>query len=197
MSLTAALEDLERIARNPAEAAATFAGRAHSRTLEIFWRCHVPLLVFYPLAALICPYSYVFGRGPNIRVHALLPLAVVLLVLMQAALFDRVLEYSRHRTLREDGQPDHSQLAFYLHLPLSAGGLFFLIHPVLGYIMLFSAVIYSVTLSINAQCRARRLNLARVLTAYLAAAILPLAALALVALMYNIVHTISVLRGLE
>ena len=197
MNPVAALEDLERIARSPTEAIQSFVGRGRSRTWEIFWQRHVPLLALYPISALLCPYSHIFGRGPSLSTHVLLPLGLVLCILAQAALFDRVLEYSSHRTLEVEDGPDFSQIAFYLHLPLSAGGAFFLIHPGVGYLMLFAAAAYCVSLAIGAQCRARGINLARALTAYLSAAILPLLGLLGLALLYNIYHTAVVLRGLE
>lgn len=197
MTLTLALDDLERMARSPTEAIAAFVGRGRSRSWAVFRERHLPLLVFYPLAGLLCPYSYVFGRGPNFAMHVLVPFTLALLALVQAVLFDRILEYESHRTLEVEGEPDHSQLALYLHLPVSAGGLFFFIHPVFGYLLLFAALAYSTTLSLTEQARARNISLARSITAYIKAALLPLLALTTIALLLNVFNTVAILRGLD
>ncbi len=196
MSLARALDDLELLARDREAALDTFARRGRERSWDIFRRIHLPLLLLYPAAALLCPLSYILGRGPSLT-GVLVPAMLVVVFLVQAALFDRVLEYGSHRTLESEEEPRFAQIALYFHLPLSAGGIFFLILPALGYIMLLLGALFCVGLSIFAQSRARGVSLARALTAYISAALLPLSLLFVLAVVYNLYHTVAVLRGLN
>lgn len=197
MNLARALEDLQRIGRDPAGALTMFAASRHIRTRAILWQLHLPLLAAYPVAALLCPYSYVFGSGPSLKAHILVPLLLVAVFLLQAMLFDRVLEYSGPRPVELEPLPDHSQLALRFHLPLCGAGIFFFLHPALGYVMLLATALYCAGLALRMQCVARGISYARALTAYVSAATLPMLGLVALLAVWNVWRTLSIIRGLD
>jgi len=190
--------ELNGIFQNPADAAFAYRDAPPESARGLFFRAHLPLLLTYPLAALACPYSWITRGGISIKYHILAPLIPVLGALLIAIIHDKILEYSRPPELHDPERYRRgSNLSLYLHLPLAAAGMFFIVHPGFGYLMLFVALAYSIPLSIVLNARVREISLARSITTYLNALSFPLIPIVLLALIYSLTSGWSVFQELK
>lgn len=169
--------------------------------LRLFLRLHAPLLVVFPLAGVLCPAVHVGLGRFSIALHCVVPLVFVLGALAFAALFDQIVRYAGHPTMpppaaSSDGELRARNIALFLHLPLSATGVFFFLHPLLGYLMLLIALVYSLWIAIEATAIFYELSRARVLVHMINTVLLGLVPLAVIVLAGNLLRNILFIKDI-
>ena len=196
--LAEARRQLAAIFREPEVAVREYLRRSHENSaLALFLRLHLPLLTIYPVAALLCPAIH-FGPGRfSFALQVVAPLVLVLGALLFAVIFDQVARFSLHPQLEEDPQAARPRnIALYVHLPLSAAGIFFILHPLLGFLMIFVALLYCLWLALQMTAIFYEQSRARVLVHMVNAALLGLVPLVVLALLGNLLRNITILKNL-
>jgi len=165
---------------------------------DFLWRQHVPLLLVFPLAYFACPAVWIlfaFERGgpPDLQ-GALLPVFVAFALLCFAALLDRMVLHDEPPALRDNQSAPLRNVALFFHLPLSGAGLFFLLHPVAGWLGLLAAWLYSLWTSLEALRELQGKTRARIYAQVVQSGIVLLAPAALALLVFNIVRTVGIFR---
>ncbi|MEQ9367169.1 MAG: hypothetical protein RIF32_23250 [Leptospirales bacterium] len=199
MNLSTALESfstslhwLAAIFRRPEAAAREFLRIEQGSALRLFLYYHLPLLAIFPVAGLLCPAVHLGAGRFSFGLQVVAPLALVIGALAFAVLFDQVARFAQHPRM-ENGVDEKrtKNLALFLHLPLSASGIFFLFHPLLGFLMLLAALLYCVWISIETTAMFYESSRARVLVYMINAALLGVAPLALLTFLGNLLRNIN------
>ncbi len=169
--------------------------------LRLFLRLHAPLLVIFPLAGARCPAVHLGLGRFSIALQIVVPLVLVIGALVFAALFDQVVRYADHPSMpspaaSSDGELRARNIALFLHLPLSATGIFFCLHPLLGYLMLLIALVYSLWIAIEATAIFYELSRARVLVHMINTVLLGLVPLAALVLAGNVLRNILFIKDI-
>ncbi len=189
---------LAAIFRQPESAAREFLREnTQASALSTFVRFHAPLLAIFPLAGGLCPAVHLGAGRFSLFLHVVAPLVLVLGALAFAVLFDQISRFAQHP--RMDGAPDEAKVknvALFLHLPLSATGVFFFLHPLAGFLMLLVALCYCLWISIETTAALYSSSRARVLVYMINAALLGVAPLALLTLLGNLMRNLRFIKDL-
>ncbi|MCR9140943.1 MAG: hypothetical protein NXI24_01625 [bacterium] len=196
-SFAASLQWLAAIFRGPEAAARGFLRSDQGSALHLFLFYHAPLLAIFPLAGLLCPAVHLgFGRF-SFALQIVAPLVLVIGALLFAAIFDQIARFAQHPRMEASADEVRAKnLALFLHLPLSATGIFFLFHPVLGFLMLLAALAYCLWISIEVSAIYYERSRARVLVYMINAALLGIVPLALMTFLGNLLRNISYIQKL-
>ena len=163
--------------------------------LTFFWSNHIPLILIYPVSIIASPIPWIMGKTLTFS-KIFFPIFCAVLFLLTAIIYDKITEHQKPPTLADGTSPVVKNLSLFSHIPVSGCGIFFLFYPTFGYIMLFLAVIYSVTLSVQAQCRFHRITPARAIAQYINAIIFMVAILLVPLFLINILTTFRIFRGM-
>lgn len=165
--------------------------------LRLFQTEHLPLLVSHPLFSLLSPFRWWNGIGIAELFGAMVvPVIAVFIFLLPAAAFDRLLEHRRGPHIADAEERRIKNVSLYLHLPVSGAGIFFLLHPMIGYLMILIAGLYSIYLSIRAAVELHGLIPATALRYYIQGLILCMVPVVLFALLFNLYTTTVILIDL-
>lgn len=193
MQPAAAIERLGAVFRNPRESAVAFLGEGLETARSVFLRWHLPLLLLYPVAIWLCPLTWIFSGGPSWK-SALAPLGLALGSLALAFALDRTVQYSVEPRVRTPEESEPRNVAFFLFLPVSGAGLFFLIHPAVGYLALFAAALFSLYNSLETLAWMYSRSRARILTDLIVAVTLLLLPLLVFFGLLNLLNSVRILR---
>ncbi len=189
------VEQLRLIFADSPQAVASFAGEQPVSAVALFTRKHLPLLVLFPLFSFAAPVRWILAGQFSLSRDALGPLLLAGGFLGMAMVFDKILENERGPELH----PRHvlpRNLALFLHLPVSAAGVFFLFHGMIGLLFLLASGAFATALSILTACRLRGLSPARGLALYLSAAVFLLLPLVILFFALNLARTYGIIRFL-
>jgi hypothetical protein len=121
---------------------------------------------------------------------------LILALLAIAALYDKIMEHSSGPAI-ESNEPDRRKnFSLFLHIPLLSSAFFYLIHPMIGLLMIFSAAFFSIGLSIRANSIYRNMTLARSLIYYGWSILFAMIPLFIVVSFINIIYSIDILGDL-
>lgn len=194
---TASVHWLAAIFRQPEAAAREFLRANQGSALQLFLRLHLPLLALFPLAGLICPAVHLGASRFSFGLHVIAPLMLVIGALAFAVLFDQVSRFAQHpRMERAANELRVKNLALFLHLPLSATGIFFILHPVVGFLMLLLALFYCLWISIETAAIFYESSRARVLVYMINAALLGVVPLTIFTFLANLLRNLTFLKNL-
>ncbi len=195
MRLLQPVRDLRAIFADYIAAAREHGSRPVSASFRFLRENHLGLVLLYPVFALACPYVWIVKGRISPATQIVMPVLLVGVFLLLALLYDKIMEHSRPPSLPED--KEIRNLAVFLHLPVSAAGMFFFLHPGLGYLMVFAAAIYSILMSIRAQSLAHGRGLGDAFSRYIGAGLLLMVPLVLMLLAFNILRTVRIFKSLE
>ena len=170
MNFTLAVTDLKSIFTDAMAGTGDFIKRTPLTATQFFVRRHLPLLILYPICSTLAPYTWLKSGDFSIKSQILFPVLLPLVIIVLALVYDKISEYARLEPVEDNIRPLIRNVSSFLHLPLSGSALFFLIHPLIGYLMILTAAIYSIYLSIRAQAVFRRVSYARAIVHYISAA---------------------------
>lgn len=197
-NLLKSLTRLDLQFRNVGDAISEHAGRPPGKAIRDFREDHLPFLLAYPLVVAASPSTWLKWHSahafPSVR-SVLLPPLFVIALLFLSAFFDKLLEF-RHGPLRMRDRPAVRNVTLFLTMPVSAALIFFLIHPLAGWLMLFSAAAFSLFQAAHYESTLRRGSMRSVVAEIIVAAgflLLPLVGLLL---LYNAVLTARILADL-
>lgn len=161
-----------------------------------FVRLHLPLLVCMVVAALLSPLAHLGVLGSfSLLLHVLVPPFFATGLLVFAVVFDQMARYSRHPRVEEPGELKIGGIALFLFLPMSATAPFFFVHPVMGLLMLLLAAAYCGYIALEVTAALYEISLARSFTHLVNAVLLGLIPAAVLALLFNVMRSISILKG--
>ena len=197
MQLTRATRYLQEIFRDPAAATAAFLRETPrgATALQIFYRLHLPLLLTYPIAAALSPLVHLSRRGLSPIKHIILPLMLVAAFYVLALLFDRVIRYAQHPRLEDPDETPIRDVALFLHLPLAAAGIFFVIHPLLGLLTTVLAGLHCIWISLDTTATCYGLSRAKAITHWISALFLLLIPVTALLLARNVLITVRAYAG--
>ncbi len=195
MSMFQAADSLREILCHPTERLEGLKKWDDHEARQLFLKLHLPLLVLFPLASLSAPLVHILDSF-SAR-HAIYPPVAILAALTYATIFDRISGYFRKPRMEEKSYATYRNTSLYLHLPLSGSALFFFIHPIIGYIMLFFSWIYVTWLSWEATARLERMSRIKVFVHWLCG--IPLFAIPLLLLLFlaNIYRSMQIFEQLR
>lgn len=188
---------LAELFRHPEQAAREYLRGNQGSALEMFLRLHLPVLVLYPVAGLLCPAVHLGLGRFSFTLQVVAPLVLVVGALAFAVLFDQVARFARHPEMET---PENAlrikNLALFSHLPLSAAGIFFILHPLIGFLMVLIALAYSVWTAIDLTSIFFEVSRARVLVYLINAALLGVVPLAALTFLVNILRSLVFVKRL-
>ena len=169
MSFVESVADIKAIFTDPPGAVGAYLEREPESSFGFLIKKHLPLVVLFWLFTLLSPYVLIRALSSTISlrlitgllVKSLIPSVLLLGALFLAMAYDKVTEHNNPPRLMDNESPLLKNLALFLHLPLSAAGMFFFIHPALGYGIFFFAGLYCISLSVRIHSMARRISLVR------------------------------------
>ncbi len=161
-----------------------------------FLRLHLPLLLLMVVASLLSPLAHLGVLGSfSLLLHVLVPPFFAFGLLLLAVVFDQMARYSRHPRVEEPGELKIGGIALFLFLPLSATAPFFFVHPLIGLLMLLPAAVYCGYIALEVTAALYEISLARSFTHLVNAALLGLIPVAVLVLLFNVMRSISILKG--
>ncbi len=195
MHFSAAIEDLQKIFADCRSAASGFLARKRMPAARLLAGEHLPLLLLFPVFSAMSPLRWWLHGGLSVKKDLLYPLAAPCAFLMLAAVYDRILEYSRSPSDRIESDRQN-QLSLFLFLPVAASGMFFLIHPAVGFAAVIFSGIYSSVQTIQIQSELRGLSPARGAAYFFSAAAFLLIPVNLVLFLMNLMRSIDIVIDL-
>lgn len=198
--LKKANESLRQILFEPDRAMDEFIQKPATRTTGLFFQIHFPYWVGFFLIILIAPHFWIgFSEDwmPEISrrfrfADWVAPLTPVVANLVLAIAVDRLQKF------RDSPEPfsntSYSNVSFYLQLPVSASLFWFLVHPVVGYIAVLIAIIFSLYISIRQWSRLSKRSYYQILTDYLYCVFLLMLPVVFLLLIYNILLTYKIIQ---
>lgn len=181
------IEDLNGIFSDHSEAVRGLRTRRPERALSFFRHRHLPFLILYPLFALLCPYSWIFG-SVSVKKHVIFPLVIACGFLLLASIYDKLLEQLKGK----ENVIAVKNGSLFLFLPVSAVGCFYVIHPLIGLGMTFAAGIYASLLSVETQARIYQMSLARSASYLISAGVLLLIPVLILLTLMNFMRSIGI-----
>lgn len=195
MNLQTIVAQLRLIFADPRAAADAFRAEPPASALTLAARKHSILLLLFPVFSFAAPLRWIMGGDFRAARDAVLPLGLACGILVLAMLFDKIIENARGPELYVRDAPPRN-LALFLHLPVSAAGVFFLFHGLAGFLMILVSAAYAGTLSILAVSRLRAMSPARAITHYVTAVVFLLVPLLGLVLILNLLRTYAILKFL-
>ncbi len=188
----AIIEELENILSD-APAAASIEADRDSGPFRVFLRIHLPFLLIFPVFFLTGPFGPLF-LGSSRSWKGLIPAMVLVSVsLLLALTFDRILSHRIPPATDISDTRVPRNVALHLHIPVTASGIFFFIHPAFGFIMLFLSIGLSIQRSIRMAARLHDIGRRRSLVYYLNGVLGWSLLLTSVLFVLNIMKTFSIL----
>jgi len=196
MNLIETRTQLDTIFEKKERALEECSNRKSLSALTLFSTDHLPLLLMYPLFSLLSPFRWIGQKSPTFGSLFVWPLVVPLFFLAAAAVYDKIIEHSSRPTVPGSAELDRKNFSLYLHLPVAAGGVFFVIHPIFGYLMLFFAELFSMVLTFRANRLYRGMTVLRSLITVVQVSLFFLIPAMVFGVVFNLVNTVVILRSI-
>jgi len=202
--MTRALQLLDAVLRHPAKAAQM--DRSIQKGIVDFRNYHLPFIASYCILIFASPYLWYQLFTKTTAIHRILtstmktmliaPLSVILFLVF-IGLYDRFTENRISPTSRiEPPDPIEHNRGLFLSIPVSASLLFFLLHPLLGFLMLAISIAYSTAQIIRVQSFYENVSIQKTTARFLAFTVFFLLPLVAVLLVYNLSLTIRIFLNL-
>jgi len=160
--------------------------------LSALYYDHMFFLLQAPLFAAASPYK-LFLKKFSVTEQIIIPLFLPLFFLLLALIYDRIVEFRTPPSLdlKDDTWPLTSVA---LHIPASAAGIFYFLHPFMGLAVTIVAYLFSLRSSFLCNKQLRGISITRSFVYYLLAIFVMLLFLVPFLLIMNLLQTFQILR---